>query len=169
MTVERTVNIATAITDSHGDGAEEVRRELRARADQLLSRSLVAAAKEHSAQPREALRAMGRAYRDYALSHPGLYTLLFPSVLPQGASEGGGIGADAVELGASLLGQLGVPADRQLHLIRTYASLFHGCAVMELRREDRSLDVDAFFELALDQFLGAIDAEAAGPDRRHSS
>lgn len=128
------------------------------RADRLLSDSLMAAAAEHQGHPREALRAMGHAYRAFATTQRDLYSsLLPPTPPPVHDPDVIGVGAEPVELGASLLGQLGVPPDRQIHLLRTYAAILHGFAVLELSGGFGACDVDESFATALDQILAVVD------------
>lgn len=133
------------------------RRQLRMRADHLLSRSLAEAAQEHPGRPGEALRAMGWAFRAFALDHPALYTVLFPSAQGQGEPGPAGVGAEPVEQAASLLGQLGVAVDQRLHIVRCYVALLHGLVMLELAEEVTPGHPDGFFEFALDRFLGVID------------
>jgi WHG domain-containing protein len=129
------------------------------RADQLLSEALVAAAEEHPDDPRDALRAMGHAFRAFAVGHRDLYaSLLPPEPPPQGQADVTGVGAEPVARAAALLGQLGVPDDRQIHLLRTYAALLHGFAMFELSGGFGSVDVDESFEMALDEILAVVDA-----------
>lgn len=133
----------------------------RATADRLLSESLIAAAADHPGHPRAALRAMGHAYRAFAVTHRDLYSSLLPPSPPQGNDpDVVGVGAEPVDLGASLLGQLGVPPDRQIHLLRTYAAMLHGFAVLELGGGFGACDVDESFDTALDQVLAVVDAHA---------
>jgi len=105
---------------------------------------------------------MGHAYRAFALTHPDLYTELLPSTpLPQDGPEPLGIGAGPIELAATLLGQLGVPADRQIHVIRIYAAMVHGFAVLEINQSlGDGFDPDETFAVALDQIFATIDTHA---------
>lgn len=157
-TVAAAVGVRSPSLYAHVEGLEGLRHQLRLRANALLAESLTAAVDE-AGSAQQALRAIGRAYRAFAKAHPGLYPSLVPAP---------GLGADdldAADAAAApvrvtmwVLARLGVPDEKQVHLVRTFLAVLHGFLDLELGEAfGFGESVDESFESTLDLVIRAID------------
>lgn len=78
----------------------------------------------------DALAALGRAYRDFARAHPGLYALAQPTA--EGSDEETRIAAHAVlDVILTALRGYGLEGDDALHATRILRSALHGFVTLE--------------------------------------
>lgn len=160
-TVAAAVGVRSPSLYAHVEGLDGLRQQMRLRANALLAESLAAAAEEPADSARETLRAVGRAYRAFAKAHPGLYPSLMPGqVLGGDDPEAAELAAEPVRVTASVLAELGVPEDKQVHLVRTFLAMLHGFLDLELGEAfGFGESVDESFESTLDMVIRAIDLQ----------
>lgn len=163
-TVAAAVGVRSPSLYAHVEGVRGLRRDLALRANQLLAQRLAAAAEGHR-DPEQALRALGHAYRAFALEHPGLYASLLPVPRPDQDPEGAAVAAETVAVTAAVLAELGITPERHVDLIRALRAMLHGFVDLELGGGFGLKDpVEASFGTALDLVVGAM----AGLGRRRS-
>jgi AcrR family transcriptional regulator len=137
------------------NGTDGLRRALALRGAQLLTDELRAAV--HCRSGRAALRAIARAYRAFAVKHPGLYAAFLPAPKPGEDDELYASLAAPVGVVAEVLVGAGVPARRTLPVIRALRSVLHGFVTLE---RDRGFgmpdDIDDSFDVAVDLLLRGI-------------
>jgi AcrR family transcriptional regulator len=156
-TVAAAVGVRSPSLYAHVEGLEGLRQALRVRANRLLIVALAAAVAE-AGSGRDALRAIGRAYRAFAHAHPGLYPAQAAALAP-GADQTGenGEATDPIGMVASLLADLDVPEERQVHLARTFLAMLHGFLDLELAEAfGFGGSVDESFESTLDLLIRAV-------------
>lgn len=177
--VAAAVGVQSPSLYAHVNGLDGLRRELRVRAQALLADALAASAIDEAACPREALRAIGRGCRAFAVAHPGLYATLVPepgsdaeeaeeaggsaeAPTGDGAAGDGAAGGDPVQVTASVLARMGIDGPKRVHLVRTFMAVLHG--FLDLERADAfgGDSVDESFESMLDLFITAIDPPIRG-------
>lgn len=167
--VAESVGVRSPSLYSHVDGLDGLRRDLMVRASRLLAEQFAVAVHNHDDDPHAALRAIAHAYRSFAIEHPGLYAALLPAPRAEDDSEAAAAAFEAVRVIASLLDQLGIGADRHIHLIRVLRAMLHGFADLELRGGfGLTESVDESFDAAVDVMLGAVEGLERDPSRRDS-
>jgi AcrR family transcriptional regulator len=77
----------------------------------------------------EALFALGRAIRAFALEHPGLYAA--SQVAPRTDVDLMAIGADTAEVVAAVLRGFGLPPEREVDAVRATRAAVHGFVALE--------------------------------------
>jgi len=139
---------------NHVDGLDGLLRELRLRALNDLERALARAALGMSG--RDALAAICRAYRAYALEHPGLYGLTVRSTEGKDP-EVQAAGAGVVEVALAVLRGYGLEGDEAIHATRIVRSTLHGFAALEgAGGFALGQPVETSFELAIELLHGAL-------------
>ncbi|WP_166850060.1 TetR/AcrR family transcriptional regulator [Isoptericola sp. BMS4] len=116
----------------------------------------------------DAVRALGRAWRDYALAHPGRYaaTQIGPDPDDPADAERREAAAESVAVAAAALRAFGLPDDGLVDAVRAARSAIHGFVTLELGGGFRMpQDVDRSFETLLDMVTAGIASlgDAAGP------
>jgi len=109
----------------------------------------------------DALRALGRAVRDYARESPGLYSAT--QVAPEPADGSGSAladaGADAVAVVGAVLRGFGVPDTALVDAVRATRAAIHGFIVLESRHGfGLPDDIDRSFETLLDLLVAGLPA-----------
>ena len=114
---------------NHVDGLDEIRRRLRVRAIDALGDALQRATVGRSGD--EAVRTIARAYRAFALDHPGLYAATVPSseVADADVQQAG---ARVVETVVAALSGFHLDPDEAVHATRTLRAAVHGFVDLEL-------------------------------------
>ncbi len=110
----------------HVDGLQDLRRQLGARGARELGASLQEAAAGRAG--RDALEAIGQAYRDYARRHPGSYEALQRPVPSDGAADAA---AQLVGVVLAVLRGYGLKGDDAIHGARIVRSALHGFVTLE--------------------------------------
>lgn len=77
----------------------------------------------------DGLRSMARAYRSFAVAHPGVYPLT--QVARPGDAEYASASARALEPVAAILAGFGLESDEIIHAARAVRSALHGFAMLE--------------------------------------
>ncbi len=161
--VAAALGVRTPSLYSHVDGLAGLRRDLAYRASERLAAHLAAAAAGEP-NPVASLRAIGRAYRAFARTHPGLYAALLPVPPAETDPEGAARAAEPVQVVVAVLADLGITPDQHIDLIRTLRAVLHGFVDLELGRGFGLADrVDASFETALDLVIHALTSPASPP------
>lgn len=136
---------------THVAGIDDVRESVRLRVLEALADELQRAAVGRAG--RDALAALARAYRDFAVRHPGRYALSL-----RGETDTPEIRAAAMrilETVTAILRGYGLEGDEALHATRALRSALHGFVSLELAGGfAMDLDVDASFE----RYVGMLDA-----------
>lgn len=114
---------------NHVDGLDEIRRRLRVRAIEQLGDQLLRAAVGRSGD--DAVRAVARAYRSFALAHRGLYAATVPSS-EAADDEVQRAGARVVDTVVAALSDLDLGPDQAIHATRTLRAAVHGFVDLEL-------------------------------------
>jgi AcrR family transcriptional regulator len=143
---------------AHVGGLPDLRRRLAGRGARELAAALGGAAAGRAGG--DALAAVARAYRDYALAHPGTYAAA------QRATELDRADAEAaVDVVLAVLRGYGLEGDEAVHAARIVRSALHGFAALETGEGfGIPLDLDDTFArlvAVLDQGLTGLPARAA--------
>jgi AcrR family transcriptional regulator len=105
----------------------------------------------------DALRSVARAYRAYALEHPGRYAATIRAPSPEDA-ELLGAGLRAVEVLLAVLGAWGFTGDEALHRVRVVRSALHGFISIEAEGGfGLALSLDQSFELVLQTLVAGLE------------
>jgi AcrR family transcriptional regulator len=105
----------------------------------------------------DALRSVARAYRGYALEHPGRYAATIRAPTPDDA-ELVGAGLRAVEVIVAVLGAWGFTGDEVLHRVRVVRSALHGFISIEAGGGfGLPLSIDESFELMLQTLVAGLE------------
>jgi AcrR family transcriptional regulator len=154
--VAAAVGVRSPSLYAHVDGLTGLRRAVALAAMvQLTDRLRLAAASEPD--PGERLRALARAYRAFALQHPGRYALLLPVPRPADDPEGAATAAATVTVIAGALTDLGIDEDRHVDLVRTLRATLHGFVDLEHGGGFGLSDpVERSFEAAVDLLVAAL-------------
>jgi AcrR family transcriptional regulator len=141
----------------HVGGLDDLRRELGARGARELAATLQAAATGRSG--REALQAIGRAYRDYALRHPGSYEALQRLTGP--VDEATAAAEQLVGVVLAVLRGYGLEGDDAIHAARIVRSALHGFVTLERAGGfEIPLELDESFARLLAMLDRGLDAGA---------
>lgn len=127
--VADTVGVRPPSLYNHVAGLDGLWRELTLRAFAELGQRIQRAAVGKSGD--DAVRAIGHAYRGFAVDHPGLYPLTVPTteVDDEALREAG---ATIVGTVTAVLAGYGMAEDDALHAARTLRSAVHGFVTLEL-------------------------------------
>ncbi|GAB1690220.1 TetR/AcrR family transcriptional regulator [Krasilnikovia sp. M28-CT-15] len=162
-TVAAALGVRTPSLYAHVDGLTGLRRDVSHRASERLAVYLAAAA-EGEPSPVASIRAIAQAYRAFARAHPGLYAALLPVPRTETDPEWAAKAAAPVEVMTTVLADIGIDPDRNIHLIHTLRAVLHGFADLELGGAFGPADpVDASFEAALDLVILALVGPAPPP------
>ncbi|WP_370325800.1 TetR/AcrR family transcriptional regulator [Euzebya sp.] len=154
------VGIRTPSLYNHVEGLAGLRRDLAVHAVRQLGGALSAAA--DGAGEGERVVALGRAYRGFALAHPGLHAMAVRAPEPDDA-EHAAAAAEVVDVVIGALGDHGVGGTEAIHATRGLRSVLHGFAAIELGGGfGLDVDVDASFEWVLGVFVAGLSARARG-------
>lgn len=154
--VASALGVRTPSLYAHVDGAAGLRHALARRAHEGLAAALGEAA-AGDAPPVDRLAAICRAYRAFALEHPGLYQALLPTPRPDEDPALAALAAEIVGTVAAPLADLGVPAERHVDLVRALRSMLHGFVDLELHGGFGLADpVDRSFDAAVALVLAAV-------------
>lgn len=111
----------------HVAGLDDLQRRLAAEGVAGLLAALTAAAKGRHG--RDALRAVGTAYRRYAAAHPGRYQALQRATKP--GDEHATTADELVELMLRIMADYGYTGTAAVHAVRTVRSALHGFVELE--------------------------------------
>lgn len=142
---------------SHVEGLAGLRRAVALEAVRRLGDAMAAATVDRDGP--DAVRALARAYRHFALVHPGLYAAMLP--VPQGTDDVEGYAAFAapVDVVASAFAGMSVLAGDRVGVIRAFRSALHGFVSLEAGGGfGMPLDVDQSFELLIDILISGVGA-----------
>lgn len=112
----------------HVDGLDSVRRDITVLAVRELTAALAAAAAGRA--ERDALHAIARAYREYAVRHPGRAAASVRAPAP-GDEEHNAAGNAAVSLIAAVLAGYGIEGADAIDAIRSLRAALHGFVTLE--------------------------------------
>jgi AcrR family transcriptional regulator len=151
---------------AHVGGLDDLRRRVALRGVRELTALLQAAAAGRA--DGDALRAVARAYRAYALEHPGSYAALQRAPAP-GDAEAVEAAKQVVGVVLAVLRGYGIEGDDALHATRAVRSALHGFVAVETAGGfGLPLDIDESFDrlvslidagLATDEFRGPAGSE----------
>lgn len=109
---------------AHVDGLADLRRRLAVLAADQLTAALMPAVAGRAAG--DALRAAGRAYRRWALAHPGLHSALQTNQAGEDPAA-----QRAVELMVSVMRGYALDGDAAIHAVRAMRAAIHGFVTLE--------------------------------------
>jgi AcrR family transcriptional regulator len=134
------LGIRTPSLYSHVGGLDDLRHRLAARGAGELADAMQEAAAGRAGG--DALRAVAKAYREYAREHPGSY-----DAAQRAAWLAGDAGARAVRVFTAVLAGYGLSGDDAIHATRAVRAALHGFAALESGGGfGMSQSVDASFE-----------------------
>jgi AcrR family transcriptional regulator len=134
------LGIRTPSLYSHVGGLDDLRRRLAARGAGELADAMQEAAAGRAGG--DALRAVAKAYREYAREHPGSY-----DAAQRAAWLAGDAGARAVRVFTAVLAGYGLSGDDAIHATRAVRAALHGFVALESGGGfGMSQSVDASFE-----------------------
>ncbi|RPF21400.1 TetR/AcrR family transcriptional regulator [Myceligenerans xiligouense] len=113
----------------------------------------------------DALHALGYAWRDYAVGHPGRYAATQIGADPDDPADAPlrEAGTESVRAVASVLQGFGLPDDRLIDAIRAVRSGVHGFVLLELGGGFRMReDVDRSFDALVTMLVAGVEALALG-------
>ena len=144
---------------AHVAGLDGLRRELALRAASALGEALREAAAAERAGGLAALGRIARAYRRFALAHPGLYSAAQRAVGPGEDDELYDALAAAARPAIDALGEAGIPAAERVHLTRAFRAALHGFVVLEQHGGfGMPISVDASFDRLVELLLAGVRA-----------
>ncbi|WP_296667158.1 TetR/AcrR family transcriptional regulator [Demequina sp.] len=143
----------------HVSSLAELREDVAAVATRELAHSMAAAAVGLTRG--DALRAVARAYRGFALAHPGRYAATVAAPRSPGSARSDA-SREAVSVAAAIVDGYGLASDSRIHAIRAVRAALHGFVSLELSHGfGLPEDVGTSFEL----LVGGLDAALASWDR----
>jgi AcrR family transcriptional regulator len=138
----------------HVDGTADLVRAVRLRGFQEQATLLRKAATGRSRD--EAVRGMARAYRNFALEHPGLYTATVRTIVGE-TPELRGAGDEALASIADVLRGYGIEGPEAVHATRYLRSVIHGFLLLETASGfGLDVDVDVSYERAIDAVVADL-------------
>ena len=130
--VARALGVRTHSIYHHNDGLEDLRREVSALAARRIGERFESSMDgQHGV---DALLAVAASYRTFALEHPGLYEAAGPAATIDADRAIYEAAPEAFDTVLQEIAALGVPADRQVTLIRSLRAAVHG--FIDLERAD---------------------------------
>lgn len=157
--VARELGIKTPSLYNHVNGLEGLRRQLAIRGSRILLEEFERAIGDRRGT--EALRAVARVDREFALNHPGLYESFLPAPRPEEDQELYDIMAEPVFAIAHILLDMGIPQGEAIHLIRAMRAALHG--FLDLEAKDgfgMPVDIDTSFDVAVELMIKGIETAA---------
>jgi AcrR family transcriptional regulator len=118
------LGVRTPSLYAHVGGLEDLRQRLAARGASGLAGAMQEAAAGRAGG--DALRAVARAYREYAREHPGSY-----DAAQRAEWVAGDAGARAVRVFTAVLAGYGLTGDDAIHATRAVRAALHGFAALE--------------------------------------
>ena len=147
---------------NHVDGLPGLRRQLAIRAGRQMADELTGAIGGTTDSPTDRLRAIGVAYRHFALAHPGLYAATLPAPTPEQDPEVADALASPVKSVASVLEPMGIASSDMIPLIRALRASIHGFVDLELGGGfGLPDDIDDSFATTIDLIVSAIAARSS--------
>lgn len=141
---------------NHVDGLPALTRQLTLHAHRALGAALGKAIMGRSGD--DAVRALGRAFRDFARRHPGLHAAAVQGVRPGDADARAAAQATLDPLTA-VLEPYGLAGDDAIHALRTLRSAVHGFVMLEAAGGfGLPVKLEASFEWLLDQLVRGLPA-----------
>ncbi len=148
------LGIRTPSLYNHVAGLDALRRALALRGTRDLAGRLSRAAIGKSGDG--AIVALGRAYRDFVVAHPGVYATMLRAPAP-GDGEWQAAGAEVVGIVLAALSGYDFGEDEALHVVRGLRSVLHGFATLEVAGGfGLPLDLDESFERLLRTFVAGL-------------
>ncbi|GAA1775537.1 TetR/AcrR family transcriptional regulator [Streptomonospora arabica] len=153
--VAKRCGVAVPSLYKHVGGLEALRREVATAAAAEFARVLGDAAIGRSGA--DALRAVARAYRDYARTSPGRYAALQQAPRPEEDEEAAAVFYRSVEVLASILAGFGLPDEALIDVIRWLRGTLHGFVDLELRGGfGLPQSVDGSFEVVVEALVRSL-------------
>jgi AcrR family transcriptional regulator len=144
---------------SHVDGLAGLHRAMAFDAAARLGADIADVIRDRSGA--EALKAIGHAYRSFALGHPGLYATMLPTPAPDDDEELYLAFAAPVGVIAEVLADLGVAEEDTVSMVRAYRSALHGFVSLEVNGGfGLPQDVDESFEALVAVLVAGISSVA---------
>ncbi|MCO6007100.1 TetR/AcrR family transcriptional regulator [Actinoallomurus purpureus] len=140
----------------HVNGLEAVKRDVALLAIRELTDVVTRAAVGLTG--RECLRAVSKAYRSYALAHPGRYAASVQAPTP-GDQEYTAVSDHAVAVAAAALGGYGLEGPDLIHAIRMWRTVCHGLVSLETAG---GFGLPESLDLTFDHLIDALDATFRG-------
>lgn len=161
-TLAKKLEIRSPSLYNHVDGLQGLRQKLAIHGIRQLSIALTRASVGRSGD--DAVRALGKAYVDFARTRPGLYeaTLRAPDPKDPEVQQAG---AEVVDLVVRVLHAYNLEEDAALHTVRGIRSMLHGFASLEQRGQfGLPLDLDISLNRLIDTFLAGLHTMKATHD-----
>lgn len=139
----------------HVDGADGLRRALSLKAKEDLAETLSRAAVGRARG--DAVHALARAYRDWALLHPGLYEALVPAPDPHDMLD---VAASdrIVSIVTDVLAGFNLRDEAAIHATRALRACLHGFVTLERAGGfGMPVSIDASFEQVIDSLVRGLD------------
>ncbi|GAA4632293.1 TetR/AcrR family transcriptional regulator [Actinoallomurus vinaceus] len=136
----------------HVSGLEAVKRDVALLAIRELTDTLTRAAVGLTG--RECLRAVSKAYRTYALAHPGRYAASVQAPTP-GDQEYTLVSDQAVTVAAAALNGYGLEGSDLIHAIRMWRTVCHGLVSLETAG---GFGLPESLDVTFDHLIDALDA-----------
>ncbi|WP_398695822.1 TetR/AcrR family transcriptional regulator [Streptomonospora wellingtoniae] len=153
--VAKRCGVAVPSLYKHVGGLEALRREVGTAAAAEIARVLGDAAIGRSGA--DALRAVARAYRDYARTRPGRYAALQQAPRPEDDAGAAAVFYRSVEVLASILAGFGLPDEARIDVIRWLRGTLHGFVDLELRGGfGLPQSVDGSFEVVVEALVQTL-------------
>lgn len=153
-TLAKKLEIRSPSLYNHVDGLRGLRKKLAVYGIQQLSGALTRASVGRSGD--DAVRALGKAYVDFARTHPGLYEATLRAPDPKDP-EFQQAGAEVVDLVVRILHAYDLEDDAALHAVRGIRSMLHGFASLEQRGQfGLPLDLDESLHLLIHTYLAGL-------------
>lgn len=154
--VAKKLNIRTPSLYNHVDGLPGLRQLLSLYGLEQMYEKLDTACGGRSGD--DAVRALAKAYLEFARTRPGIYELTLRAPDPQ-QPEVAAAGERLVGLLVRILDDYGLTEEEALHTVRGLRSILHGFASLERVGGFRMpLDLDESFRLLVDSYLAGIRA-----------
>lgn len=148
------LSIKTPSLYNHIESLSDLRQKLAVHAMEIMYQRMTLAAIGQSGD--SAVRAIAKAYLDFARHHPGLYesTLRAPHTdepdLQRAANQ-------IVELNVKVFESFALNEEQTIHAVRAFRSLVHGFASIEQRAGfGLPYDIDVSFEWLIDIYLSGL-------------
>lgn len=160
LTLARVASAAGVSTPSlykHVASLADLRREVAVQAVGDLVRETSRATVGRSGP--DAIRALGRAMREYARQHPGRYAALQVAADPDDPADAplAAAGEEAVAVVAAVLSGAGVPDRHLVDAVRVLRAAIHGYVTLELDLGFRLPDdLDTSFDILLDVQIAGL-------------
>jgi len=113
---------------AHVDGLADLRQRLGARGARQLTAAVLSATSGLAGA--DALRALARVYREFALAHPGTY-LAMQTAPQEESGEPAAAARELVDAIISTLGGYGLAGDDAIHAVRVVRASLHGFVSLE--------------------------------------